>query len=208
MTDSFIETTLQDFRLWRKVTRLSQFGFLWHKPEILWANGLLPTQQELHTSLWSLSYQDAIKQFWFFASGRVTFRKFCQFLLKMIWGPNDSCFNVSVSKFDISFTDFTVTTFWGVYLLNYRKKTFFTWLKKAPLKQICTVVSTTSLFSLTQYYSMVIHCMNSFPSRLVLNAPNIHYWYLYSHTNTKQYISSKYSGQLCRIHTCPTKIQI
>ena len=51
----------------------------------------------------------------------------------MIWGPNDSCFNVSVSKFDISFTDFTVTTFWGVYLLNYRKKTFLDGWRK-PLK--------------------------------------------------------------------------
>ena len=183
MTDSFIETTLQDFRLWRKVTRLSQFGFLWHKPEILWANGLLPTQQELHTSLWSLSYQDAIKQFWFFASGRVTFRKFCQFLLKMIWGPNDSCFNVSVSKFDISFTDFTVTTFWGVYLLNYRKKTFLDGWRK-PLKIDLHSSLYYFIFFLTHYYSMVIHCMNSFHSRLALNAPNIQYRCIYSHTNS------------------------
>ena len=153
MTDLSIETTIQDFRLWRKVTRLSQFGFFWHQPEILWANGLLPTQQELHTILWSLSYQDAIKQFWIFAPGRVAFRKFCQFLLKMIWGPNDSCFNVSVSKFDISFTDFTVTTFWGVYLLNYRMKPFLDGWRK-PLK---TDLHSSLYYFLIFSYSVVFY---------------------------------------------------
>ena len=78
MTDPFIEPTVRDFRLRRQGPRLSQFGFLWHKREILWANKLLLTWQELHTNLLNLSYQVYMTQFSFFASGSVACRKFCQ----------------------------------------------------------------------------------------------------------------------------------